>query len=156
MPEKRAPAALATVDQMEEAREPRQEEEWFAGMRAIVQYLERALLMDPRASESQQEDAERRLRENVPLQLAAAAFVGDADCMKDSMAGPHIDARHGGGMTPLIIAAIMGRPAPIRWLLARGADASLVDEAGRTALAWAERAGNPRAAQALRAFHDEG
>jgi ankyrin repeat protein len=57
------------------------------------------------------------------------------------------------GLTPLHIAALMGRSAVIQLLLESGADPNLAAHSGRTALDLAERAGHghTEAAKLLRA-----
>ncbi len=55
--------------------------------------------------------------------------------------GDNLDARDHRGMTPLMLAAIHNRSTICRLLLSAGADTSLVDPSGKTALALAQDAG---------------
>ena len=67
--------------------------------------------------------------------------------------GAAIDAREiQTGATPLMLAASMGRAQAVSLLLARGADRSLTDKAGRTALAYAREFGD---GATLRAFEKQ-
>lgn len=52
--------------------------------------------------------------------------------------GAHVDARAPGGRTALMSAAVTGRDGNVRFFLAKGADATLMDDTGRTALGLAE------------------
>jgi ankyrin repeat protein len=64
--------------------------------------------------------------------------------------GADVNARAGGGLTPLHVAAFNGRIALIETLLAHGAAAEARTDDGRTALAIAERQGHAEAARRLR------
>jgi ankyrin repeat protein len=64
--------------------------------------------------------------------------------------GADVNARDGGGYTPLHIAAFGGDVAVINTLLARGASAEARANDGRTALAIAEDKGHAQAARRLR------
>ena len=70
--------------------------------------------------------------------------------------GASVDARETlAGSTPLICAAANqdGDPEAVRFLLQHGANASVKDRAGATALDWAERAGNVEVSALLRRRH---
>lgn len=67
--------------------------------------------------------------------------------------GDDLNARDAGGMTPLMLSAARDKPAICRLLLGAGADHSLVDPSGRTALEIAVAAGSEDAAAILRTVH---
>jgi ankyrin repeat protein len=64
--------------------------------------------------------------------------------------GAEVNARAGGGYTPLHIAAFNGNVALINTLLAHGASAEARADDGKTALAIAEDKGHGQAARRLR------
>ena len=63
--------------------------------------------------------------------------------------GAKVDAPGWNGMTPLMEAARMGRPALARYLIDRGAVVNRTDEDGRTALIWAALTGRAETARIL-------
>lgn len=82
---------------------------------------------------------------------AALAGRGDLRIVTSLLArGPDVNARAGGGFTPLHIAAFNGDVALLDVLLAHGAAAEARADDGRTALAIAEEKGHAQAARRLR------
>jgi ankyrin repeat protein len=82
----------------------------------------------------------------IRLLLAAGAKVNTHTTAETE---DHLHA----GATPLMAAAINGTPAPIKMLLAKGADINAKDQQGNTALIDAARLGNFDAVQTLIANH---
>lgn len=64
--------------------------------------------------------------------------------------GAEVDARSHTGMTPLMVAASIGRVEHVERLLARGADPALADAEARRAFDWAEARGHAALAERLR------
>jgi len=64
----------------------------------------------------------------------------------------YIDAESPNGTTPLMMAAHYGSPAAVKVLLAAGADPTLKNQLGLTAIDFANRAGRLDAAQLIAAF----
>ena len=84
-----------------------------------------------------------------------AGLYGHAEIIRELVGHPgswtvKLDARNNDGGTPLHNAALGGRNAASRALLEFGADASLRNKAGKTALQLAEKQGNAWIAQLLR------
>ncbi len=78
----------------------------------------------------------RGFERNLPLHAAAAG--GRLDCaLRLVPVTADIDARQGGGWTALMLAAHEGMAPLVEALLARGADAALINDAGADALALA-------------------
>lgn len=65
--------------------------------------------------------------------------------------GDNLDARDGGGITPLMLAAGRRKSRVVDLLLSAGADPSLTDPSGLDALAHAERSGSAESAALIRA-----
>jgi ankyrin repeat protein len=65
--------------------------------------------------------------------------------------GDNLDARDGGGATPLMLAAGRRKSGVVDLLLSAGADPSLTDPSGLDALAHAERSGSAECAALIRA-----
>jgi uncharacterized protein len=74
--------------------------------------------------------------------LARAANAGNTSTVQFLVArGVSVDGRDANGWTPLMAAARQGHEAAAACLLALGADKTIADDTGKTALDWA-RAGN--------------
>jgi ankyrin repeat protein len=85
----------------------------------------------------------------TPLSLAVTEDVPDiVDVFCDS--GVPVDQRQGMGWTPLMCAANAGMLRVVERLLARGADASIADDYGRTARSLAKEEGHKKVARRLR------
>jgi len=92
-------------------------------------YYVRALLKTPRVEASLTD-------KDQFTALHWAAWSGMPYCSLELLsAGLDIDARDTHGYTPLMLAALRGNAEVVEILLQRGADASLENEAGKTALA---------------------
>jgi RNA polymerase primary sigma factor len=65
--------------------------------------------------------------------------------------GDNLDARDGGGATPLMLAAGRRKRGVVALLLSAGADPSLTDPSGLDALGHAERSGSAECADLIRA-----
>ena len=84
-------------------------------------------------------------------QLHTAAASGDtAAVLRLIKKGAKINARGFYGWTPLMNAAVSNRPETVKALLERGADASLTDDMGMTAVQAASRNGHVGVAKILR------
>lgn len=87
---------------------------------------------------------------NTPLH-AAIAGRGDPEVIRPLVeAGADVNARGGGGWTPLHLAASRGDVALVEYLLARGARADARGDDGRTAAEIAEERGHADAAARVR------
>lgn len=64
--------------------------------------------------------------------------------------GDNLDARDGGGATPLMLAASRRKRGVVALLLSAGADPSLTDSSGLTAIGHAERSGSAECADLIR------
>jgi len=87
---------------------------------------------------------------NTALHAALAGRGGVRIVSRLLAAGADVNARAGGGYTPLHIAAFEGDAALLNTLLAHGAEAETRADDGRTALAIAEERGHTLAARRLR------
>ena len=84
-------------------------------------------------------------------QLHTAAASGDtAAVLRLISKGARVNARGFFGRTPLMNAAVCNRPETVKALLDRGADASLTDDMGMTAVQAASRNGHVGVAKILR------
>jgi ankyrin repeat protein len=76
--------------------------------------------------------------EELDFSIHEAAEQGDIEAVKQHLAaGTDVDAKTGGGMTPLHLAAGYGRKEVAELLIAEGADVNVKDELGITPLDWA-------------------
>jgi RNA polymerase primary sigma factor len=91
---------------------------------------------------------------NRLLKLAALAGV-DAAVRVHIERGDNLNGRDGSGLTPLMLAARNNRASTCELLLAFGADADLVDDQGRDALAIARAADALLAVAAIQAYLDQ-
>jgi len=64
----------------------------------------------------------------------------------------YIDAESPNGTTPLMMAAHYGNPAVVKLLLEEGADPSIKNQQGLTALDFAQRANRAEVAEIIAAF----
>ena len=87
---------------------------------------------------------------NTALHAALAGRGGLRVVSRLLAAGADVNARAGGGYTPLHIVAFGGDAALLNTLLAHGADAEALADDGKTALAIAEERGHTVAARRLR------
>ena len=87
---------------------------------------------------------------NTALHAALAGRGGLRVVSRLLAAGADVNARAGGGYTPLHIAAFDGDAALLNTLLAHGADAEARADDGKTALAIADERGHTLAARRLR------
>ena len=87
---------------------------------------------------------------NTALHAALAGRAGLRIVSRLLAAGADVNARAGGGYTPLHIAAFGGDVTLINTLLAHGADPEARADDGKTALAIAADKGHPQAARRLR------
>src|SRR6186713_2746542 len=84
-------------------------------------------------------------------QLHTAAASGDtAAVLRLISKGAKVNARGFFGRTPLISAAVCNRPETVKALLEHGADPSLTDDMGITAVQAASRHGHVAAVEILR------
>lgn len=74
------------------------------------------------------------------LHVACAYYACDSLCQALLYAGADINARTKDGATPLMLAALSTKINLIKFLIAHGADATLKDNAGKTAYDYALRA----------------
>ena len=82
--------------------------------------------------------------------LAIACWDGSYEAAEALCAhGAELDARSNSQMTPLILAAAEGRTKICEMLLALGADPSLKNKDGKTALDWARQRNKPECAALL-------
>lgn len=88
---------------------------------------------------------------NTPLHAALAGRADAAVVRRLVEAGADVNARGGGGWTPLHLAASRGSVALVDYLLSRGADPRARGDDGRDAAAIAESRGHAEAAARLRA-----
>ena len=84
--------------------------------------------------------------------LSRVARLADVPTMRVLLEhGANPNARGSGGLTPLMMAAATkADPTMVQLLLAKGADVSVQDESGNSALDWALRLGDTEASRALR------
>jgi ankyrin repeat protein len=87
---------------------------------------------------------------NTALHAALAGRGGLRIVSRLLAGGADVNARAGGGYTPLHIAAFEGDAATLNTLLAHGAEAEARADDGKTALAIAEERGHTLAARRLR------
>ena len=87
----------------------------------------------------------------TPLHYAATFAGEQAPALVQLMLDHHayIDAASPNGSTPLMLAAMYGNPKVVAQLLDAGADATLKNEQGLTALDFAHRAGRPAEAERI-------
>lgn len=87
----------------------------------------------------------------TPLHYAASCTSDQAVAMLDLLIEHHayIDAESPNGSTPLMLAAQYGTQASAQWLVAQGADPTLKNERGMTAVDFAQRVGRQELAQHL-------
>jgi ankyrin repeat protein len=92
----------------------------------------------------------RAFERNLPLHAACAGRTEKAEVVRALIAAtPDLDARQGGGWTPLMLAAANGMAASVQLLLAAGADWTLANDAGQTAVALAREYGHTAVAERL-------
>lgn len=97
--------------------------------------------------------AKVRVTESRPLNqlLRIAVIAGVENAVRVHIGrGDNLNARDAGGMTPLMLAAVKNKPAICKLLLSAGADHSLLDPSGKTALDMALAAGSSDATAILR------
>ncbi|NQD92619.1 sigma-70 family RNA polymerase sigma factor [Pseudomonas sp. CrR25] len=83
--------------------------------------------------------------------LRMATIAGVEVAVKLHIArGDDLDARDGGGATPLMLASARRKKGVVRLLLAAGANPELLDSEGRGALAYSEKGGCPECITLLR------
>jgi ankyrin repeat protein len=84
----------------------------------------------------------RAFEQNLPLHAACAGRHQKAEVVRLLIAvTADLDARQGGGWTPLMLASANGMAETVDALLAAGADRTLVNDAGKTASALAQEHG---------------
>jgi len=94
----------------------------------------------------------RAFERNLPLHAACAGRTGKPDVVRALIPATHdIDARQGGGWTPLMLAAANGMVDSVALLLDAGADRALTNDAGKTAVALAREHGHTDLAARLSA-----
>jgi ankyrin repeat protein len=85
----------------------------------------------------------RAFERNLPLHAACAGRTEKLDAVMALIAAKlDLDARQGGGRTPLMLASANGMADTVAALLAAGADPTLSNDAGKTALALAREGGH--------------
>jgi ankyrin repeat protein len=94
----------------------------------------------------------RAFEHNLPLHAACAGRHQKADvvCLLIAVTGD-LDARQGGGWTPLMLASANGMAETVDALVTAGADRALVNDAGKTAAALAHEHGHEAIADRLSA-----
>jgi ankyrin repeat protein len=94
----------------------------------------------------------RAFEHNLPLHAACAGRHQKADVVHALIAVTRdLDARQGGGWTPLMLASANGMAETVDALLAAGADRTLINDAGKTATALAQEHGHDAIADMLTA-----
>ena len=94
----------------------------------------------------------RAFEHNLPLHAACAGRTGKPDVVRALIpATRDIDARQGGGWTPLMLAAANGMADSAALLVGAGADRALANDAGKTAVALAREHGHADLAARLSA-----
>lgn len=90
----------------------------------------------------------------APLHYAATDAGGQAPAMVRLLLEHHayIDAESPNGTTPLMMAAHYGNPTVVKLLLEEGADPSIKNQQGLTALDFAHRANRAEVAETIAAF----
>ena len=92
----------------------------------------------------------RAFERNLPLHAACAGRAAKPDVVRALIpATVDLDARQGGGWTPLMLAAVNGMAASVDLLLAAGANAALVNDKGKPAAELARDEGHAALAARL-------
>ncbi|MBI3516655.1 MAG: ankyrin repeat domain-containing protein [Proteobacteria bacterium] len=92
----------------------------------------------------------RAFEHNLPLHAACAGRTEKAEVVRALIAATRdLDARQGGGWTPLMLASANGMAAAVQLLLAAGADWTLANDHGKTALDLAREHGHTAIAERL-------
>ena len=85
------------------------------------------------------------------ISIHYAADRGNIEAVKQHIAaGTDVNAKDGGGWTPLHHAAVFGRKEIAELLIVKGADLNAKNEGGKTPLDWAIKWNHPELADLLR------
>ena len=85
------------------------------------------------------------------ISIHKAADEGNIEAVKQHIAaGTDVNAKDGGGWTPLHHAAVFGRKEIAELLIVKGADLNAKNEGGKTPLDWAIKWNHPELADLLR------